>query len=141
MSDRADWVWMPHAGHLIVGNDCRFHLTTCVGAFRFIVSTVGDYLPDSMVRDILAESRGVALEGRGDDRLADYMKKIGYETVGFDRKYETMVFKAVSAENGCCPWAQESGEHLDMRGYNSPDDAAKGHLELCEEWAAKENPA
>ena len=24
------WIWMPHAGHLIVGNDCRFHLNTKV---------------------------------------------------------------------------------------------------------------
>jgi hypothetical protein len=24
------WVWMPHAGHLIVGNQCRFHLATFV---------------------------------------------------------------------------------------------------------------
>jgi hypothetical protein len=105
------------------------------------VSTVGEYLPDSVVRELLAKSRGVALEGRGDARRADYMEKIGYETVGCDRKYETMVFKARSDEHGCCPWRQDSGESLDMRGYNSPDDAAKGHLELCEEWAAKENPA
>jgi hypothetical protein len=23
------WVWMPHAAHLCVGNECRFHLAMC----------------------------------------------------------------------------------------------------------------
>lgn len=38
-----DWKWYGSASHLIVGNDCRFHLATKVGPW--LVSTVGEYLP------------------------------------------------------------------------------------------------
>ena len=46
------------------------------------------------VREIYAKSREVKLEGVGDVRDADYIKKVGYEEIGDGRKYETMVFKA-----------------------------------------------
>jgi len=60
-TSKGKWIWMPHAGHLIVSSDCRFHLNTYVGGY--IVSTVGEYFPDEGVREIFAESRGVNLEG------------------------------------------------------------------------------
>ena len=139
MSARKDWVWMPHPGHLIISRDCRFHLNTCVG--NYIVSTVGEYLPDSQVREIMANSKGVVLEGRGDTRLADFMKKIGYENIGFNRKYETMVFPASPAPKGrlndCCPFRLESGREVDMAGYNDPGEAYRGHLMMCRKWAAR----
>src|SRR4051812_36676664 len=103
MSDRSEWVWMPHPAHFICARDCRFHLATWVG--NYIVSTVGDYEPDSVTREILAQSRGVTLEGRGDARRADYARKIGYEDIGHGRKYETFVFPAKarpSTEKQCC---------------------------------------
>lgn len=45
-----DEVWMPHAAHLIVGDECRFHLATYVNGF--IVSTVGEYVHDGKRRTI-----------------------------------------------------------------------------------------
>lgn len=133
---KSEWVWMPHPGHLIVALDCRFHLNTYVGGY--IVSTVGEYLPDSAVREIFAQSRGVTLEGRGDSRRYDYMKKIGYEKIGWDRLYETMVFPAKSNQDDgkhCCPWLAADWSELDTRGYNDSEAAARGHLEMCEKWA------
>ena len=112
------WIWMPHAGHLCVSNKCQFHLNTYVGGY--IVSTVGEYFPDSRVRDIYAQSRGIQLKGIGDEREYDYKKKIGFEEIGLGRKYETIVFKAIKAKgegSTCCPWRQ-SGHELDMDGYN-----------------------
>jgi hypothetical protein len=132
---KENWVWMPHPGHLIVGNECRFHLNTYVGGF--IVSTVGEYFPDAPVRELLAESQGIKLEGVGDARRADYMKKVGYQEIGFERTYETMVFKAMRSADSCCPWRQESGMNLDMEGYTNAGDATKGHLRLCRKWAEK----
>jgi hypothetical protein len=135
MISRSRWIWMPHPAHFICARDCRFHLATAIG--KHIVSTVGEYLPDSTVRDIFAKSRGVELKGIGDERLADYMKKIGYEEIGFDRKYETMVFKANRSKRGCCPWEQTSGSELDFAGYNDADAAYKGHMKLCAKWARR----
>ena len=86
---------MPHPAHLIVSRDCRFHLATFIPGARVcgvIISTVGEWLPDSEVREITARCRGVQLEGRGDARLADYMAKIGFQEIGAGRTYETMVF-------------------------------------------------
>lgn len=129
------WIWMPHAGHLCVGNDCRFHLNTCVG--DYIVSTVGEYWPDSQVREITAESRGVVLKGMGDMRAADYREKIGFETIGYNRLYETMVFRAGpgESENKCCPYRASNFRELDFAGYNDPEEAFKGHMAMCEKWS------
>ena len=133
---RENWIWMPHPGHFICARDCKFHLNTYVGSY--IVSTVGEMLPDAPVREIFAQTRGVTLVGMGDERLADYMKKIGYEDLGLDRKYETMVFKAVRAtERSCCPWRQESGSGVDSNGYNDPFEAFKGHVKLCLKWSRR----
>ena len=134
------WVWMPHAGHLIVSRDCRFHLATYVG--KCVVSTVGEYLPDETVREIHCQVRHIQLEGRGDYRLADFLRKVGYMEIGADRKYETMVFKAEPASEAleqCCPWRMESGENLDFDGYNDPVEAFKGHLAMCEKWGGQDN--
>ena len=141
---RDQWEWFGHSGHLIVGRDCRFHLCTYVGGH--IVSTVGEYLPDSSVRETIADVRGVELEGIGDERRADYMRKIGYETIGIDRLYETMVFsvgeeRCEKVECGGCgmPIVDDWGE-LDFDGYNDAASASRGHLALCEKWAAGGDP-
>ena len=133
--DRSKWVWMPHAGHFICSNECQFHLNTYVGGF--IVSTVGEYFPSDDVREILAKSRGVVLTGKGDHRRAQYMKKIGFEEIGFQRKYETMVFRAERSSDSCCPFRVADFSELDSRGYNDPGEALAGHMELCEKWATE----
>lgn len=131
MTTKAEWIFMPHPGHFIGSFDCRFHLNTYVNGF--IVSTVGEYFPDEPVREILAETRGIKLRGFGDDRKHSYMQKIGYEDIGFDRKYETMVFKAQKGSTTCCPYVavHDGNGELAMRGYRSADDAYQGHLALC----------
>lgn len=135
MSEK-DWIWMPHPGHFICSRDCKFHMTTKVG--RYIVSTVGELLFDAPVREIMAHSRGVKLVERGDARIAEYMKKIGYEDIGAGRKYETMVFRAMKGpkgnEDGCCPYRMRNGQEMDFAGYNDPTSAFKGHYAMCKKW-------
>lgn len=135
---RADWVWMPHPGHFMGGRDCRFHLCTWVG--HVIVSTVGEYLPDEPVREIIARGRGISLSGKGDARLNDFMEKVGYPELGLGRTYETMVFRAVPRDphpTTCCPYQVGDFQELAMCGYTTAGDAYRGHLALCEEWSGK----
>ena len=105
MSDRSDWTWMPHAGHLIVGQDCRFRLNTEVGGW--IVSTVGEYR-------------------RGDSENIE---------IGADRTFETMVFPSEPAPDTCCPFRMADADNRDFDGYNAPEDAYKGHIAMCEKWS------
>lgn len=130
------WEWFGNAGHFICGSDCRFHLCTLVG--EYLISTVGQYWPDEGVREILAKSRGIMLSGRGDERRNDYMKKIGYEQIGFNRLFETMVFKAGKrcADPDCnCGLPEIASSELDFEGYNTAGDAASGHVRMCHKWA------
>lgn len=127
------WIWMPHPAHLIVARDCQFHLATYVG--KYIVSTVGEWFPDSSVRKIFADSKGIEIKGRGDAWDADYMKKIGYEEIGAGRLYETMVFKARKSDKPCCLYVPSSFSDIDMDGYNDAKSAYKGHLKMCRKWS------
>ena len=135
------WIWMPHPAHFICASDCKFFMATKVG--KYIISTVGEMFPDAPIREIYAETRNIVLEGKGDARRADYMKKIGYDEIGVGRKYETMVFKAVRSikkgKDACkaCPFQIESGNNIDGNGYNEPDKAYEGHLKLCNKYANK----
>ena len=134
------WEWFGLAGHFILGHQCQFHLCTLVG--KYLVSTVGQYFPDAPDRDIIAESRGIKLTGIGPARRADYMNQIGYEEIGYNRTFETMVFRAGKRchAKGCnCgqPRIAEPFEELDMDGYNDAKSAQQGHMELCEKWAKK----
>lgn len=134
--NRSDWVWMPHPAHFICARDCRFVLATYVGGY--IVSTVGEYWPDRDTRRVMADSLGVKIKGRGDEYDAAYFKKFGYEQIGLDRKYETMVFKAAPSDpDSCCPYRIDSGQEQELKGYNDPEEAYKGHLELCRKWGEK----
>lgn len=99
--NKSKWVWMPHAGHYILGDRCKFHLNTYVGGF--IVSTIGELWNDQAVRRIHADvhdrSWYVANQHRkGDDFDAAYFKRFGYDEIGADRRYETMVFPAKKIE-------------------------------------------
>jgi hypothetical protein len=135
----SEWRWFGHAAHFICGQDCRFHLATQIGPW--LVSTVGEYLPDSNVREILADSRGIQLQGQGDARRADWMRKVGWESIGYERLYETMVFRAgkpcQSTECGCGLPELASGSELDFEGYNTAGDATRGHYRMCEKWSQK----
>jgi hypothetical protein len=139
---KKDWKWFGHAAHFICGHSCRFHLATQVG--DYLISTVGEYWPERPSREIHAkyedlkwlESNGHKL---GDDFDNAYMKRFGYETIGCDRKYETMVFKAgamCKAKDCGCGLPEIASSELDFEGYNDAGSATKGHMELCEKWAS-----
>jgi len=137
------WVWMPHAGHLIVGHQCRFHLATKVG--RFLVSTVGEYWPERAVREIHAEVHDpkwltANKHLRGDAFDHAYFKHFGFEELGTDRTYETMVFRVQRVrpnEDQCCPWRMISGMDIASDGYSKSAAAFKGHLAMCKKFANK----
>lgn len=136
---KSEWRWYGNAGHFICANDCRFHLCTEIG--DFLVSTVGQLLLDSAIREIFASERGITLEGIGDARRADWMRKAGYEDIGYGRKFETMVFRAGKRceENDCgCGLPEIDGHDLLFEGYNRADDATRGHHAMCERVAAGE---
>jgi hypothetical protein len=125
----AEWVWMGHSGHFILGHECQFHLATYLGN-GYLVSTVGEYRPDSKIREVLARAR----ESKEPEPE--------FEEVGYKRLYETMVFRATPSKDPsvCCPWRMAYGDELDMNGYNKPVEAEAGHYAMCRKWA-KEKPA
>ena len=133
---KGQWKWFGNAGHFICAHNCQFHMTTQVGGY--LVSTVGQYMPDSAVREILARSRGIELEGRGDERDADWTRKAGYEEIGCDRLFETMVFETgdICQDPGCgCGLPSIVPSELDFEGYNTAGRATDGHYAMCERWA------
>jgi hypothetical protein len=141
MIPREQWEWYGIASHLIVGHDCQFHLATVVG--DFLISTVGEYMPDEGVREIHAEVRGVKLAGRGDARQTDFFRKFGWVEIGAGRKYETMVFplgSEVCREKDCmCGYRLVSDwSELDVDGYNIRGEAHRGHMRMCQAWAEKQ---
>ncbi len=131
-----EWIWFGHPGHFICARWCHFQMCTQVG--NYLISTVGEWTPDEPMREIMADSRGITLEGRGDARLADYMKKVGFEELGFNRTYETFVFKAGAPckhRNCGCGLPEIDGSEIDSEGYYTAPAATKGHIALCQKWA------
>lgn len=123
---------MPHAAHYILGPWCRFHLATYVGGY--IVSTVGECVPDEPTRDRLARAKGVPA-GAG---VAEWLETHGYMSLAVDgRIYETMTFPAKRGAYACCPWAMKTLRELDLHGYTTAPAAYRGHLDLCQEWSKK----
>lgn len=136
--DKRDWVFMPHAGHFILGNNCQFKLNTYVG--KYIVSTVGELWGERQVREIHAEAYDPEWLKENKHLLGDtfnsaYMKKFGFQDLGANRKYETMVFEAKKSELRCCPYRIIVSKEVDFAGYDTSDDAYEGHLTLCEKWS------
>lgn len=139
--DPAAWKWFGVAAHFICGHDCRFHMATQVGPY--LVSTVGEYWPDSGVRKIhagvydpawLADNQHL----RGDSFDAAYAKRFGFHEIGLDRKYETMVFEAgepCSSPDCGCGLPTIASSELDVEFYNDRKSANAGHLELCGKWS------
>lgn len=131
------WVWMPHAGHFILGDKCKFHLSTYVG--KYIVSTVGELMGSDSSQHIQAQIHNPAWYAmhkhlQGDSFESAYFNKFGYQDIGADRKYETMVFKAKKGQE-CCPWIQKSGESEDFDSYNTDKEAREGHMKMCNKWS------
>lgn len=120
--ERGEWQWFGNAGHFICGNDCRFHLFTRVG--DYLISTVGEYWPDSQVRKIHANFHdpewlraNAHLKGYHFD--AAYRERFGFEKIGYDRTYETMVFR-MGGECECgCGQPQIDPSELDCEGRNA----------------------
>lgn len=137
MIPKSDWEWYGTAGHLCVGRFCQFHLCTLVGPW--LVSTVGEYVPDAMTRELFAKFRGIELQGKGDERYYDWMNKNGFEEIGYMALYETMVFRAgapCTAPECNCGMPELIGSDLDCNRYKRRDEATKGHVATCEKWAA-----
>jgi len=106
-------IWMPHAGHFICSSRCQFRLNTYVNGY--IISTVGEYVPSTRT-----------YSDEADDK---------FEKIGFDRLYETMVFKAKKSNFKCCPYEMVDPTGIEMAGYNEASDAYKGHLKLVNKYA------
>lgn len=132
---KSNWIWMPHAGHLIVGHKCRFKLNTYVG--DYVVSTVGEWVPEEISRNMEVELKKDKPLGKGDENEYEYLRRYGFKEIGAYRTYETMVFKAKKSDYKCCPYEIIVTEEVDMEGYNSAEDAYEGHLKLCKKWSMK----
>ena len=138
MKNNKEVIYMPHSGHFICSQWCNFFLNTYVNGY--IISTVGEYVPDSDVRRILRKSRNMETDLIGDEEREDF----GFEDIGYNRKYETMVFLAGKpcAESGCnCGLPKINGDEQDFAGYNTAGDANQGHKEMVEKWIKKQGDA
>ena len=129
---KENWIWMPHAGHFICADSCRFRMNTYVG--KYVVSTVGEMIhSNELIKIIHPELSHL----KGDKLMYEFKRKFKSEDLGHNRKYETMVFNAKKSKNKCCPYSIILNKQVDFKGYNKPEDAYKGHLELCEKWSKK----
>lgn len=132
------WIWMGHAGHFILGHKCRFKLCTYVKGY--IISTVGEYIPDNSIIDIYhPEFKHL----KGDEKEHAYRVKYNCESIGCGDKdkYETMVFKAKESEDkdSCCPYRIVVEDSFDERRYETAKEATDGHYELCRKYDKKRN--
>ena len=144
--EQSRWQWFGNAGHLIVGQSCRFHLCTQVG--DYLVSTVGEYWPERGSREVHAQVHDPKWLIKNQDLKGDYfdhayMSRFGYEEVGCGRKYETMVFRAgkpcADPKCGCGLPTPTEWNELAGDGYNDAGAATRGHMAMCMKWA-KEQP-
>ncbi len=123
-----DWEWYGNPGHFLCSRWCRFHLTTKVGPW--LVSTVGEYV----------HPRHSGSEPKEAEWLKDNWPG---EDIGYNRKYETMVFRAgepCMAEGCGCGLPQIDGTECSSAGYNDAKAAKEGHMRLCQEYARKPEP-
>lgn len=109
-------IWMPHPGHFLASAFCKFRLNTYVNGY--IISTVGEYTDDPT--EVF----------EGDER----MKNLGWDIEGDPIFYETMVFKAVSIDRGCCPYKAHVENDVSTSRYKSSEEAFKGHYEIIEKY-------
>lgn len=145
MSDKSGstWKWFGSAGHFICGHWCRFHLCTQVGSY--LISTIGEYWPERAVREIHASVSDPKwlqenIMRKGDDFDYAYMKRFGFQEIGHERLYETMVFRAgkpCESQKCGCGIPSINGGELDFKAYVDAGSATKGHMEICKKWAGK----
>lgn len=139
MIPESEWQWYGNASHFICGESCRFHLATLVG--DVVVSTVGEYWLDRELRRLIGPKREFSSDAKGDKYDDEWMSRFGFENIGYNRKYETMVFRKIGEcdGEGCnCGAPTIDPAELDFAGYNDARSAREGHMELCRKWAAKE---
>lgn len=115
MTKEKKWIWMGHAAHFILGHECQFKLATEVGGF--VVSTVGELKYP---------------------KLPGVIQKEEFEDLGWNRKYETMVFKSKKSNLLCCPYIMDLPAEIDFLPANDADTATKNHYKLCEKWSDHE---
>lgn len=124
----SEWEWFGHAAHFICGRWCRFHMATLVGPW--LVSTVGEYVhPSHSGGSARAEYEWLKKNHPGAD-------------IGWNRKYETMVFRAGEPcrekDCGCgLPTLADATERA-VGCYMTAKEATEGHRALCAEWAKRE---
>lgn len=105
-----------------------------------MVSTVGELWQDRAVREIHAQVRDpewlvMNVHLKGDDFDHAYMQKFGYQEIGYDRKYETMVFEITGEECQCgCGLPKIVPSELDSSSYNDAKAATEGHEKICRKW-------
>ncbi|TXH56291.1 MAG: hypothetical protein E6Q97_06800 [Desulfurellales bacterium] len=125
---RQSWEWFGTAGHLIVGDQCRFHLATVVSKGKYLVSTVGFYIPSSIA-------------GLPDQERMEWLRMhANGEEIGCGRFYETMVFEAGNrcrAKSCACGLPEISGSELDYEAANRAKEATENHMKLCLKWDKK----
>jgi hypothetical protein len=139
--------WFGNAAHFICGQSCRFHLATQVGPW--LVSTVGQMWSARNVREIHAKVHDAAwlaanVHRKGDDFDAAYFARFGYEEIGCDRTYETMVFRAgkpCRSKDCGCGLPTIDGSERDFAGYNNAKDATAGHMKMLAKWRRKKETA
>lgn len=117
-------------------------MATVIGPW--LVSTVGEWLPEESSREIHANIRGIELEGMGDARRSDFLNKCDWMDVGCGRKYETMVFavgetRCVDPDCECGLPVVTDWSEQDSDGYNQCGAATRGHYAMCEKWASLES--
>ncbi len=112
----SEYVWYGFAGHLIVADSCRFHLSTAVG--DVLVSTVGAYKQPGSSN--------------------------AWTDVGYNRKFETMVFPLgdpCRCGESCGQRDVASWSDIDFAGCNTPADAMAQHMAMCTAWSTAEKQA
>lgn len=108
---KENWIHMPHPGHFICAYECRFRMNTWVNGY--IISTIGEMIRKQPVKD----------------------EEFKYDEVGYNRLYETMVFKSEpKLEVACCPYRVADFSELECVGYNSDILAFAGHYAMCEKY-------
>jgi hypothetical protein len=112
------WIWYGRAGHLCIGEWCRFHLTTQVG--KYLVSTVGLWVPH--------------IEAPNEREDAAFLKKNpNGKMIGHNRFYETMVFSTTKHACLCGCDLPVTNNRCDdyFSAYNNQVEARKGHMIMC----------
>jgi len=130
----SEWTWFGRPGHFICGEWCHFHLCTLVGGY--LVSTVGEYVHPR--HNLTNEKEWY--EWRRDNWPG--------EDIGYNRKYETMVF--IAGPTDCPPDGEQlckcgvpsllDSTELEILPANDGGVATANHMLLCHKYAEMDEP-